>query len=386
VKEIGGKTYTPKNLYDVGKFEGGSGYSDGGGWVYEGKIQITTSGGGGGYLWWGAAIDRYNDTFDSEPTPLTELFDVEIGKTYTIGCISKYGSIVLGEYAYFQDEVKGGFRVRGGERKTFVLTEELNKAGISFQCIDWESEEVRNEWGDITYTIDLIELYEGAGVEPYDMKVTALEIVGRNRLAPNYPLLKSATSVYSVDISPLPNGDIILNGTATNNVNIFLFGNDIEKGGDERLYLEPGNYHVVDTGNPDAYFLLKWQLSGGGSRGTLTLKDTDEYSKLGYTFNLRIKKGGSFNNTVIHPYILKGSNLPTELPEYTCMRFEIPEEVQNLAGYGKGAEDVYNRIEWNGDGTSQYIAYIDENGNKLETPLTVDTTEYFGKDNFLEVE
>ena len=216
--------------------------------------------------------------------------------------------------------------------------------------------------------------------------VSELNIIGRNRITPNYPLLKVPTKVHGVDASPLPNGDIVLNGVATNNGNIFLFGNNIEAGGDERLYLESGDYHVVDTGNPDAYFLLKWQLSGGGGRGTLTLKDTDEYSNLGYTFNLRIKKGGSFDNVVLHPYILKGSDLPTELPEYSCTKFKIPQEVQSLPGYGRGDTDSYNRIEWDENGNSNYIAVIDDEGNKLETPLVVDTTEYFGNDNFIEVE
>lgn len=183
--------------------------------------------------------------------------------------------------------------------------------------------------------------------------------------------------------------NIILNGTATTNVNIFLFGNDIEKGGDERLYLEPGDYHVVDTGNPDAYFLLKWQLSGGGGRGALTLKDTDEYSNLGYTFNLRIRKDGFFDNVVLHPYILKGSDLPTELPEYTCMRFEVPQEVQDLPYYGKSGRTEaigYNRIEFGENGKAQFVAVAGNDGYLLARPMVTDVTPYFGNDYFLEVE
>lgn len=385
VKEIGGKTYTPKNLYDISKFEGGSGYSEGGGFVFEGKIHIYTSGGGGGWLWWGAEVDWYNGTFYNEPTPLTDLFNVEVGKTYTIGLVSDYGRITIGEY--ISNEIVDGFTISSGERKTFVLTEELNNAGIAF---NWDFSKADHDYfEDFNYTIDLIELYEGAEVEPRDTKVTALEVVGRNRLAPNYPLLKSPITKSGVTFTPMTNGDIVLNGTSTSSISLYLVGNEVEAGGDGRLCLEEGKYFLSDVyhqNDANAYFLIKKRNAAGGVRNSVAIYKTEEYYSLGYVIYLRVLQGASFSNFVMRPYLTKGEDAPTDVPPYTFTRFEVPQEVQNLAGYGKGTEDGYNRIEWDGDGASQYIAYIDENGNKLETPLIVDTTDYFGKDNFLEVE
>lgn len=219
--------------------------------------------------------------------------------------------------------------------------------------------------------------------------VSELNIIGRNRLAPNYPLLKSPITKNGVTFTPMPNGDIVLDGTATSSISLYLVGNEVEAGGDGRLYLEEGSYFLSDVYHQDdtnAYFLIKKRNTAGGGRNSVGIYQSEEYYSLGYVIYLRVVNGASFSNFVMRPYLTKGSDIPSEVPEYSCTKFEIPPEVQSLPGYGRGDTDSYNRIEWDENGNSNYIAVIDDEGNKLETPLVVDTTEYFGNDNFIEVE
>jgi hypothetical protein len=190
----------------------------------------------------------------------------------------------------------------------------------------------------------------------------------------------------------MPNGDIVLDGTATSSISLYLVGNEIEAGGDGRLYLEEGNYFFSDVYHQDdtnAYFLIKKRNAAGGGRNSVGIYQSEEYYSLGYVIYLRVVNGASFSNFVMRPYLTKGANMPANVPPYTCTRFEVPQEVQDLPYYGKSGRTEaigYNRIEFGENGKAQFIAVADNDGYLLASPNVTDVTPYFGNDYFIPVE
>jgi hypothetical protein len=169
-----------------------------------------------------------------------------------------------------------------------------------------------------------------SGFREYVPKVDRIVAYKKNYVGPTYPLLPQPMTKNGVTFTPMPNGDIILNGIAEKSMSLLLYGNENEGYGPERLYLKPGDYYVLDTGDPNAYFLLKRQYSGGGAYGTMPIALSDQYSNIGYVFHLRVKEGGSFNNAVFHPWIVKGSD-----PSFVSVQFTVPHSVLELDGYGE---------------------------------------------------
>ena len=204
--------------------------------------------------------------------------------------------------------------------------------------------------------------------------VSAVSIIGRNRLSPAYNSFRRAVTKFGVTFTPAANGDIYLNGRATQGVSLYLYSNSVvgetsEKPyGPEMLYLEPGVY-VVGGGCDTAYPVFKLNSNTGGKKDTFSISESDPFYNIGYALYIYVAQGASFNNVKIHPYITKGQSVPAEIPEYTCSKFDIPAEIQALKGYG--VEGNYLDLE----------RKVFVRGNE-----EIDVSDFWTGDNYIQVE
>lgn len=176
ISEIKGDLYggLSKNLFDLAKLgdwyysEGTAGPNENGG------VSIYTSGGGAGTVHYGVNYDAG----DLTPIPLTDFCDVQVGKTYTMSCVSEHGRLVLGVNP---ETGEGGVVVSPGAGKTFVMTQAIIDGGIMFECTGYEG---RDEYGDYSCSIDQIMLVEGneaAEYTPYGgTTIGALDKISKN--------------------------------------------------------------------------------------------------------------------------------------------------------------------------------------------------------------
>lgn len=388
ILEVGGRSTVHKNLFDLAKL-GSWGYSEGGAYPNDnGGVNITTSGGGGGIVHYGYAWGS-----DEVPTPLTDFCDVQVGKTYTLSCVSDYGAIRLLALTW-----DGGVVVMGGESKTFVMTQAIIDEGIQFEYTDSGNHGFGD---DFSYTVDQIMLVEGTVAGEYiaNAIVTSIDVVGENKLPYPYPLLPNEVTVDGLTITPRADGSILLDGTlekpgSSNYLSVYLHGNPTEgKSLDgsiltgqakSTLFLEPGYHYVSPKTVEGAAPLLKRSVSGG-SNNRVKISQSDSYFSEGYVFYLSLYRGTTFDNVVLYPFIVKGEVAPETWTPYACERVEIPAAVRALPGYGMGTETYYNRVVWNDDGTVSYIRAVDDDGNVIIPAVSTDVTEHFSGSNVIKV-
>ncbi len=318
------------------------------------------------------------------------------GKIYTV----TWNSSAPGEKA----QVYGSLPIDEGDTHITFVMEEDRELAFTLSMYREDNDDPddpfpNHEYRGIFQDIMLYEgYYDGRPFIGYDTamniyntsaRVTELEIIGRNRLSPAYNSFFGEEKWGGVTFTPTSNGDIILNGMSTRNISLFLCSNELEGGeiGEdaEKIYLEPGAY-VLGGRCPGAMCILKTNSNPGGKKGSFVIQESDPYYNYGYALYIYVEKGYQFDNAIISPYLLKGEDVPSEIPPYTRTRIEVPQAVQGLTGYGKSQDNAYNRIEWDEHGNSKYIAVIDDDGNPLSNPIITDVTEHFEDDNLVAVE
>ena len=394
ILEVGGRSTVHKNLFDLAKL---------GGWSEEYNAAGPNANGGVD-VWWasaGAGECRYGWNGDLggfiEEFHLRDFCDVQVGKPYTLSCVSAVGRIVLG---YDHDTGAGEAVCEGGQSVTFVMTQKIFDGTICF-WLDSDHYDELQETGEYRGSIDQIVLVEGtvAGEHIESAAVTSIDVVGENKLPYPYPLLPNEVTVDGLTITPRADGSILLNGTlekpgSGNYLSVYLHGNPQEgvalegstKNGGVKstLFLEGGYYYVSPKTVEGATLLLKRSISGGNNN-CVKISQSDSYFSEGYVFYLALYRGTTFNNAVLYPYIVKGQVAPETWMPYTCERVEIPEAVRALPGYGMGTETYYNRVVWNDDGTVSYIRAVDDAGNVISPAVATDVTEHFSGSNVIKV-
>ena len=216
-----------------------------------------------------------------------------------------------------------------------------------------------------------------------------------------YPGLLNKRTYRGVTFDPKSDGSIVLNGTSDNGISYFLFANEAEGNGTEGLRLEPGSY--VSGGDFDNAKVLIKTSKDVRINGGFSISAEDDYHDIGYVVYIYIPKGTQFDNTVLHPYLLKGEDVPAEIPPYSCTYVGIErlyfdtniwDKPYFSEWFGYGNEAIYNRVVWSDSGQASYIFAIKENRDVsppevllIEPPkeyTIVYTNEYI--DNIIKVE
>lgn len=159
----------------------------------------------------------------------------------------------------------------------------------------------------------------------YLPKVNCVMAYKKNYIGPTYPMLKEKKTQNGLTFTPMPNGDIILNGTAERNISVYLY----EEGGNEPLYLEEGTYCISCSGH-DGVTLYLMPNSSKRFKSDCEIAESDEFHNIGYRLYLYVLSGTSFDNCVLHPWIVKGSDyhIVSSYILYDCA-------FDNLDGYGE---------------------------------------------------
>ena len=200
--------------------------------------------------------------------------------------------------------------------------------------------------------------------EPYfeglqSAPVTEIESVGVNLIP--YPYRDTTKTVNGITFTDNGDGTVTANGVATGQAyfvlfqgvlpigDYFLFGKPKDGVSASHIYFSNDNYSLYKVDN--------------GSGVAINVKTEERI-----TIALNINKDTTVSNLVYKPMLNKGSTALPYAP-YTKTTLPIPEEVQNLEGYGEGVNAEYsNCIKWGEDGTRTY--------HKMVKTITLDGVTY----------
>lgn len=163
-------------------------------------------------------------------------------------------------------------------------------------------------------------------------------------------------------------GGIKIKGTASGNVDLPTFP----------VQMAPGRYY--GWGQDESGYVVSVVVMREGAslwlnaRGSFTILDGD-IIKYWYI----VISAGASVDTVIYPYIIKGSTAPSAYPAYSLDTYPIPDAVKALPGYGWSAGNLCNEIVRRTDGWD-YVQRVGlpaaaDGYTALAAPITTDITD-----------
>ena len=165
--------------------------------------------------------------------------------------------------------------------------------------------------------------------------VTEVVSAGANLIP--YPYVETTKTKNGITFTDNGDGSVTINGTATTDSHFTLANETTIKNNK----LAPASYTI--SGNKTNIII------NAVKNGSWWFQDGTGVFNFGDTFTrmaIYIPSGRTINNVTIYPMLNKGS---TALP-YTAYKepisFPVPEAVQALDGYGEGANEAYNYIDY----------------------------------------
>ena len=241
-----------------------------------------------------------------------------------------YLSLQLGNidtWAELNSEVDG-FTGSGGFDSAFTISEETLDATITAYSI--EGIEL------CSFTLNLVlgstppSYHRGLSWLPKAHSVTCCTSL--NILPSDYQF--SNGTINGVTVTKQADGSILLNGTATSNISLFLFGKNTAgiPGG---LSLAPGSYYIGYTSSTGAAvsFYLKRGDSDWVSNKTFTTSVNDAYYP-SYLVYMMLSKDTVYNRTLIRPYIVRGTTAPVAGADLVYKGEVLDLPLASLPGWG----------------------------------------------------
>ncbi|MBO7762085.1 MAG: hypothetical protein J6T24_04750 [Clostridia bacterium] len=175
----------------------------------------------------------------------------------------------------------------------------------------------------------------GASTAMTCAKVTAVVSYGASVLPPPYPAAEVGL-INGLTFTPNEDGSILVTGTASEEFTYPLY----ETG--DGLSLPEGGIYVDPLPQNGATLYIATGSTGSAVRknGACTLSSGDEYYGR-YSVYLHFPRGASFASELLYPCITRGQTARSGILYREPHRFDIPEEIRALVGYGYSTNYLY---------------------------------------------
>ena len=211
----------------------------------------------------------------------------------------------------------------------------------------------------------------GASTNMARARVTAVVSHGANVLPYPFPSAE-CTLIGGLSFDPTTDGGILVSGTAYEDVFYPIYARG------DGLALPEGAVYVDPIGDDGVCLYLRTEEDGEGKNGACTVSATDGYFG-DYEVYLFFPAGIYLQGATYYPIITRGEKARPGVAYHAPYRFEIPEEILALNGYGYSTNYLYFDKGY-------YYVRIGDSGSLLPAVQYLPISEEFALSAWLPVE